>query len=232
MMRSILEMECKVGRQYYRFGDHAELIGNRLHFVTSQLSKAEKCITNISSHLKKIIIRDGTREGISSKIYKLLNNNLNNFEFSCCSVRSYERCLKYLPKNNFEHLSVFVGLPSSLRTADDYETVAEQMEKHTEKALSKMPKLKYLNLNHVPIKQLFLSKGMETLRALYIQIPELLNINSNINKLKIFENLEILYQEYPETTLNVMISLPNLRRLYLSTKTGSYKSWQMNSSSK
>ncbi|KAK0172443.1 hypothetical protein PV328_005759 [Microctonus aethiopoides] len=91
----------------------------------------------------ELITNYGTREGISPKIYKLLNKNtnLNNLELSCCGSRSCERCLKYLPTINLEHLSIFVGLPSL--------SIDKKMVKHAEKALSKMPKLKSLNFHNV-----------------------------------------------------------------------------------
>ncbi|KAK0090671.1 hypothetical protein PV326_004075, partial [Microctonus aethiopoides] len=46
-------------------------------------------------------------------------------KLSCCGSRSCERCLKYLPTINLEHLSIFVGLPSL--------SIDKKMVKHAEK---------------------------------------------------------------------------------------------------
>ncbi|KAK0071386.1 hypothetical protein PV326_001306, partial [Microctonus aethiopoides] len=117
-------------------------------------------------------ISDYTSEGLSTNIYKLLkqSRNLKHIELTCWGSRSCERFLKYVPKNSLKYLSISLRLQP---------TTKNEWGLAVNKVLKKMPRLKSLELQCVPIGNLSSIGGKQTLKALFIGMPDLKNIEFN-----------------------------------------------------
>ncbi|KAK0094139.1 hypothetical protein PV326_011734 [Microctonus aethiopoides] len=172
---------------------------------------------------------------------------LSYAQVSCRRIRSCERFLKFLPTENLEQLSI-----QMFYLSDDAQP---QLNDHVRKVLMNTPKLESLELEGVPISELPSFGGIGTIKALYFRIFRMIGtprLNFDMKKL---QNLEVLIYIFsklgeveaitklmmnckqlhsvsfssedilPETTLNVMMSLPNLRHLHLFTIKSSYESW-------
>ncbi|KAK0172499.1 hypothetical protein PV328_005809 [Microctonus aethiopoides] len=246
MMGSIHKLRCHV---YGLEGSwrRVQMKGSVLDITTDNIADIEKVLKKLGSHLEKIQIMDDTVKEIPPKIYKLLikSKNLSYALLKCRRTRSCERFLKFLPTKNLEQLSI-----QMFHVFDD---VQHELDYHVGKVLKKTPKLESLELKCVPISELPSSfGGIGTIKALYLRMVGSPRLNFDMKKLQNLEMLIYIFSNsdeveaitklmincrklrsiffsskdiLPETTLNVMMSLPNLRRLNLLTTESSYESW-------
>ncbi|KAK0179434.1 hypothetical protein PV327_005186 [Microctonus hyperodae] len=247
MLGSINTMDCLVHDDdaCERFVEFAE---EEILYVWSNIeTDLEKALKKFAHTLNKIIIMDDRRNAYMSRyFYKLLNKCtlLKYAEFECRHPRSLERFLKYLPTDNLKHLSIYFT-PGSKHYRPLQDTLINE-------ALSKAKKLKSLNLNDVPVTVLQSIGGTNTLKLLFIKIKSLPQLNFHMNTLQNLETLVIECNQFhstaeitqlmktcrqlhsvcirstnilPKTTLNEMMTLPNLQRLSLSTSSNGYESW-------
>ncbi|KAK0179378.1 hypothetical protein PV327_005136 [Microctonus hyperodae] len=205
------------------------------------------------SDLKKIIIQDEGDEDIPPSIYQLLAKctKLNYARVECRDHDRLELFLKYLPADNLEDLSInFRNTREDYHKNND--KITSRLNPLMRNVLEKTLKLKSLELNYVPISKLPYIGGMETLKSLYINTRNLPLFNFDMQKLKNLETLSISFDYIknentitelirtcrklhsirfnasrilPRAVLNEMMSLPNLRRLHLSTTSDSYELW-------
>ncbi|KAK0084852.1 hypothetical protein PV325_006267 [Microctonus aethiopoides] len=214
-----------------------------LKIRTSNGRYLEKPLRKFASNLYKIKIEDNGRWDTSPYIYKLLKKctNLTYARLVCQRSQSVEHFLEFLPTDNLEDLSIILNLKRKM----------EQWPRNSymDKVLANSPKLKSLELHNVPITELSSIGGMETLKALYINVEELPHLSFDMKKLRNLETLVITCMQLGsrdnlinlirnckklhsvrfgsddpsyEIILNEMISLPNLRRLCL---LDFYESW-------
>ncbi|KAK0095137.1 hypothetical protein PV326_009135 [Microctonus aethiopoides] len=209
------------------------------------LANIEKPLKRFASQLKKIQIATENRKDFPLNVYKLLTEctNLNYAQLECVRSRSVERFLEFMPHDNLEHLSIRLFLT--------YQSVRVKMNHLMDNILAKAPKLKCLDLYHVPITELSSIGGMSTLKILFLEGKVLPRLNFDMKKLQNLETLCIKYRKVhaadieellrnckqlhslciecddilPETILNEIMSLSNLRRLHLSTTKNSYEQW-------
>ncbi|KAK0172500.1 hypothetical protein PV328_005810 [Microctonus aethiopoides] len=244
MLRSIHKMRVDLTDDVRcrRFVRHHQ---NVLEILTNNLADIEKPLEKLASNLNKIDIEDKTQHGISSDVYKLLSNctELKYIRLCCRRSQSVKEFLKFLPTDNLEHL--LIQLP---RTYEDDQPHLNHLMKT---ALAKTSKLKTLELCDVPISELSSIGRPGTLKELYIKVDRLPLLNFNMKNLQNLETLIIICylvdnstitelmrncrklhsfairtkDILPETTLNEMMSLPNLRRLHLLSENNSYQSW-------
>ncbi|KAK0084848.1 hypothetical protein PV325_006263 [Microctonus aethiopoides] len=246
MMGSIHKLRCQV---YALEGSwrRVQMKGSVLDITTDNIADIEKILKKLGSHLEKIHIIDRTQVGLPPRIYKLLTKSkkLSYAQITCRSTRSCERFLKFLPTENLEQLSI--------QMFPVFDDVQHELDYHVGKVLKKTPKLESLELKCVPISELPSSfGGIGTIKALYLRMVGSPRLNFDMKKLQNLEMLIYIFSNsdeveaitklmincrtlrsiffssediLPETTLNVMMSLPNLRRLNLLTTESSYESW-------
>ncbi|KAK0179382.1 hypothetical protein PV327_005140 [Microctonus hyperodae] len=245
MMRSIHKMllilkngkNCKRNVAYYN--GILQIRSNNPTYLGKRLKK-------FGSNLRRIGIHEKCRRrGARRFNFKLLTKctALNYVRLHCIHPQSLRKFLKSLPTDNLEHLSLsydkdFIdyGLP--------YELLLQEV-------LAKTTKLKSLIFDNLPTPELSIVRG-ETLEECFSRncnvskclilgmadLPnlEVLNISLNdtycvfdISKLirnsRKLHSVSIRGGKLTETTLNELISLPNLRRLRLKVANNLSESW-------
>ncbi|KAK0174319.1 hypothetical protein PV327_010104 [Microctonus hyperodae] len=227
--------------RFIQIDDH-----NVLKVWTNNPANIEKLLKKFATNLRKIMIEDRCWEDIPPFFYKSLTKctKLTHLELDFQRSGLMERFLEILPTKKLEHLSLHLWKENN--------GVQSQLSYLIKNVLAKTPKLKSLNFNHMPISGLSSLGGMGTLKALSLSGDDLPHLNFNIEELRNLEMLEISYSKidnaaniiallkkcrkvhtvqfsstdiFPETVLNEMMSLPNLRRLHLHTDNNTYESW-------
>ncbi|KAK0084847.1 hypothetical protein PV325_006262 [Microctonus aethiopoides] len=249
MMGTVRKMCCcvfvSVPRRRY-----VEIIGDVLNITTINPADLEEPLKKFAGRLKKIQITDQSQEEIPPNIYELLIKctNLSYAQFKCRWSRSVDQFLKFLPTDNLEDLSIHLSNHLHARL----EPVRPRLNQIIGDVLSKTPNLKSLNLRNVPMSELSSIGGTGTLKTLFLQMMDLRRLNFDMTKLQNLETLILLCVRMDndaditelirnskklhsiefavtnilsETTLNEMMSLPNLRRLHLLTIKNSYELW-------
>ncbi|KAK0179379.1 hypothetical protein PV327_005137 [Microctonus hyperodae] len=244
-MISIHRLHC-VKRDFVNHKRLIQIFNDTLDVLIDDRADVVALLKKYASAFKEIIIKDIAQENIPRSIYKLLSEStqLNYVDFHCERSESLERFLKFLPTKNLEYLSINFGTMCKC--------IEPRLNFHLKKVLGKTTKLKHLHFDSMYISEFPLIGGIGTLKKLTLRIIDTTALNSNIEKLQNLETLDIVCQEIynaanitklmricrklhtiqfwshdmlPETTLNEMISLPNLRNLNLITIKNSYKSW-------
>ncbi|KAK0179384.1 hypothetical protein PV327_005142 [Microctonus hyperodae] len=245
MMRSIHRMRCRVN-DYRKYGRLVRLDCGALDVWSDDTTHLEKILEKFASNLNKIKIEDSIRSDAPCFNFKLLNKctKLNYARLECFHDRLLEQFLEFLPTDNLEYLSINYN-----RKRGDYrwrhhcllKTVLEKSRKLNSLDLKiwknfelpptegmKNLKTLFLNFEELPHQQHFDTTNLQNLEKLIIicsrfsdvSITELMRNCRKLHTVK-FRSENIL----PETALNEMISLPNLRHLHLRTIENSYESW-------
>ncbi|KAK0179386.1 hypothetical protein PV327_005143 [Microctonus hyperodae] len=240
MMRSIHKICCRVN-YCGNYGRYVRLCCDVLE-VYSDTMQLEKVLEKFASTLNKIRIDDNFESYFN---FELLGKctKLTYAGLRCRHIQLLEEFLKFLPLDNLEHLSINYNQKSG-----DYRWRHRRL---LGAVLEKATKLNSLELKFWQILKLSPTDGMKTLKTLILKSGELPQQRFDIMKLQNLEILVIMCTRvnaasitelmrncrklhtvqfhssniFPETTLNVMRSLPNLRHLHLKTNESSYESW-------
>ncbi|KAK0179374.1 hypothetical protein PV327_005132 [Microctonus hyperodae] len=240
MLKSIHEMCCKVSSdiEHKLF---VEIQNNVLVLHTHERVHIEKPLKKFANNLKKIIIWDlRESDDLPPDFYGLLTKyqNLSFTHFDCHYSQSIEKLLKFLPTDNQEDLSIiFIDRYSDVteHDLDDVDVLGEM----TKKVLTQT-KFKFLIIDSLQFSDISWFEGMSTLTKMFIRFKELdlfslhwSELNPNIEIITIFKDelddyrivkeLRKIFRKHTiqfnsedvssETTLNEMLSLPNLRFL-------------------
>ncbi|KAK0179381.1 hypothetical protein PV327_005139 [Microctonus hyperodae] len=249
MMGSIRKMCCLVNKDINCSKLSVQIRKDVVYVTTRYVTFLGKPLKKFGANLTKIQIEDRScHHYISIFFYELLKNCTKLKHARLIFGHDFgimENFLKSLPTDNLEHLSIYYTSRSNSCRSSNNNALAS--------VLAKSPKLKSLDLNYTPIQYLESIGGTKTLTALFIAAKKIPRLNFNMKELKNLETLSIhslgndrmateitklirncrklhsirfeCVDILPETILDEMMSLPNLRRLCLCTSEGSYESW-------
>ncbi|KAK0179373.1 hypothetical protein PV327_005131 [Microctonus hyperodae] len=180
---------------------------------------------------------------------------LSFIHLDCHYSQSAEEFLKFLPTDNLEDLSIILNdryVDLSIDITEYYHIDDEWRLCQLMGTVLAKSKLKSLNLANVNIPEMSWSEEMNTLTKIFIRLKDSEYLNFDVTKLQNLEMLAIscdkMYNDplltelmkncrklhfirfdseevLSETTLNEMMSLPNLRYLSLSTRDDTYETW-------
>ncbi|KAK0174246.1 hypothetical protein PV327_011109 [Microctonus hyperodae] len=204
MMRSIHKMYCDV---YHHICEpvvkpSVDILNNVLVLSICTRPYLAKRLKKFASNLHTIVIHDTECDCyMLYKFYRLLPKctKLKSAQLNCNIPMTATAFLQFLPTDNLENLSINMSFRP-------YPIVISELSELMRKVLAKSRKLKSLNVRKMPI-----SKG---------SWAELIRKCRKLHTIRIDSEFSL-----PENILKEMMSLQNLRNLFLYAYSGSYETW-------